>query len=86
MKIGAAHNKSFEDWLRKTFEAGEMANGAQLARQILPLLDGSFAQGSNLQETVGRAAHALTAAALSPSRSRAPARARDRARHTERDK
>jgi hypothetical protein len=48
MKIGAAHKKSFEDWLRKTFEAEEMANGAQLAWQILPLLDGSFAQGSNL--------------------------------------
>src|ERR1700720_2579045 len=37
MKIGAAHKKSFADWLRKTFEAEEMANGAQLARQILPL-------------------------------------------------
>ena len=87
MKIGAAHNKSFEDWLRKTFEAGEMANGAQLARQILPLLDGSFAvvlphRDSTDMETAGRAAHALTAAALPLSRSRTRRRACD----TERDK
>ena len=80
MKIGAAHKKSFEDWLRKTFEADGMANGAQLARQMLLLLDGSFAvvllhRDPTYMETAGRAAHALTAAAVPPSRSRARRRA-----------
>jgi AcrR family transcriptional regulator len=80
MKISAAHKKSFEDWLRKTFEADGMANGAQLARQMLLLLDGSFAvvllhRDPTYMETAGRAAHALTAAAVPPSRSRARRRA-----------
>jgi AcrR family transcriptional regulator len=74
IKIGAAHKKSFEDWLRKTFEAEGIASGALLARQMLLLLDGSFAvvllhRDPSYMEAAGRAAHALTAAAL-PQRSR----------------
>ena len=80
MKIGAAHKKSFEDWLRKTFEAEGMANGALLARQMLLLLDGSFAvvllhRDPSYMEAAGRAAHALTAAALPQPRSRTRRRA-----------
>jgi|HubBroStandDraft_6_1064221.scaffolds.fasta_scaffold68472_2 hypothetical protein len=85
MKIGAAHNKSFEDWLRKTFEAGEMANGAQLARQILPLLDGSFAQGSNLHGNGGPGGARLDRSrAVAIEVARAGARARPRSPYRER--
>src|SRR6195952_4659990 len=69
IKIGAAHKKKFEDWLRATFEAEGIAEAAQLARQILLLLDGSFAvvllhRDPSYMETAGQAAHALTKAAL----------------------
>ncbi|MBB4577437.1 AcrR family transcriptional regulator [Rhizobium lentis] len=44
MKIGTAHKKKVEDWLRVMFEAAGIGTGApQLARQIVLLLDGSFA-------------------------------------------
>jgi AcrR family transcriptional regulator len=73
MKIGAAHKKKFEEWLRVTFEAEGIGDAPLLARQILLLLDGSFAvvllhRDPSYMETAGRAAHSLTAAAL-PSRS-----------------
>ena len=42
IRIGAAHKK-FEDWLRLTFEAEGIDEASALARQILLLLDGSFA-------------------------------------------
>jgi len=69
IRIGAAHKKKFEDWLRVTFEAAGIAEAAQLARQILLLLDGSFAvvllhRDPSYMETAGHAAHALTKAAL----------------------
>ncbi|MBR1191694.1 TetR/AcrR family transcriptional regulator [Bradyrhizobium sp. AUGA SZCCT0160] len=69
MKIGAAHKKKFEHWLRATFEAAGIAEASQLARQILLLLDGSFAvvllhRDASYMETAGQAAHALTKAAL----------------------
>jgi AcrR family transcriptional regulator len=69
IRIGAAHKKKFEDWLRATFEAEGIAAAAQLARQILLLLDGSFAvvllhRDPSYMETAGQAAHALTKAAL----------------------
>ena len=78
IKIGAAHKKKFEDWLRATFEAAGIANATRLARQILLLLDGSFAvvllhRDPSYMETAGEAAHALTKAALS-ARMRSPAR------------
>jgi AcrR family transcriptional regulator len=78
IKIGAAHKKKFEDWLRVTFEAEGIAQASLLARQILLLLDGSFAvvllhRDPSYMESAGKAAHALIAAAL-------PARVASRAR------
>lgn len=70
MKIGAAHKKKFEDWLRVTFEAEGIAQGSLVARQILLLLDGSFAvvllhRDPSYMESAGQAAFSLTQAALS---------------------
>jgi AcrR family transcriptional regulator len=70
IKIGAAHKKKFEDWLRVTFEAEGIGNGSLLARQILLLLDGSFAvvllhRDPSYMEAAGLAAHSLIKAALS---------------------
>jgi AcrR family transcriptional regulator len=72
IKIGAAHKKKFEEWLRVTFEAKGIRNGLQLARQIVLLLDGSFAvvllhRDASYMETAGEAAFSLVKAA-----SRAP--------------
>ncbi len=76
IKIGAAHKKKFEDWLRTTFEAEGIGNALPLARQILLLLDGSFAvvllhRDPSYMETAGRAAFSLTEAALAARRARA---------------
>jgi AcrR family transcriptional regulator len=81
MKIGAAHKKKFEEWLRATFEAERIVDPLRLARQILLLLDGSFAvvllhRDPGYMETAGEAAHALIAAAL-PVRGKRRARAAD---------
>src|ERR1700694_1141201 len=80
IKIGAAHKKKFEDWLRVTFEAEGIDDGSRLARQILLLLDGSFAvvllhRGASYMETAGEAARSLTEPAL-------PARAKPSSRRT----
>jgi len=69
MKIGAAHKKKFEAWLRTTFEAAGIAEAAKLARQMLLLLDGSFAvvllhRDPSYMETAGQAAHSLIMAAM----------------------
>ena len=69
MKIGAAHKKKFEAWLRETFAEAGIVQAAQLARQILLLLDGSFAvvllhRDPSYMETAGEAAYALVEAAL----------------------
>jgi AcrR family transcriptional regulator len=69
IKIGAAHKKKFEDWLRVTFEAEGIAQASKLARQIILLLDGSFAvvllhRDPSYMETAGEAAFSLTSAAL----------------------
>ena len=74
MKIGAAHKKKFEAWLHATFEAEGIAEPLRLARQILLLLDGSFAvvllhRDPSYMETAGEAAHALIEAAL-PARTK----------------
>jgi AcrR family transcriptional regulator len=76
IKIGAAHKKKFEHWLHGNFEAAGIAQAAQLARQILLLLDGSFAvvllhRDPSYMETAGEAAFALTKAALPARRRRA---------------
>ena len=75
IKIGAAHKKKFEDWLRVTFVAEGIGDGLQLARQILLLLDGSFAvvllhRDPSYMETAGEAARSLTEAALAARRVR----------------
>jgi AcrR family transcriptional regulator len=69
MKIGAAHKKKFEEWLREVFAAEGIADPLRLARQILLLLDGSFAvvllhRDPSYMETAGEAAHALIEAAM----------------------
>src|SRR5882724_6088381 len=76
IKIGAAHKKKFEEWLRATFEAEGIADPLRLARQILLLLDGSFAvvllhRDPGYMETAGETAFFLTAAALAARRARA---------------
>jgi AcrR family transcriptional regulator len=79
IKIGAAHKKKFESWLRESFAAEGIGTAAELARQMLLLLDGSFAvvllhRDPSYMETAGEAARALVAAALarrSTRRSRA---------------
>src|SRR5512144_3001286 len=75
IKIGAAHKKKFEEWLRATFAAAGITQAAQLARQILLLLDGSFAvvllhRDPSYMETAGEAAHALIEAAMPVRRKR----------------
>ena len=73
IKIGAAHKKKFEDWLRLTFEAEGIENASRLARQILLLLDGSFVllqRDPSYMETAGEAAFSLTEAALPVRRAR----------------
>jgi AcrR family transcriptional regulator len=75
IKIGAAHKKKFEEWLRATFEAERIADPLRLARQILLLLDGSFAvvllhRDPGYMETAGEAASSLISAALARRRSR----------------
>jgi AcrR family transcriptional regulator len=69
IKIGAAHKKKFEAWLRATFEEADIAGAALLARQVLLLLDGSFAvvqlhRDPSYMETAGEAAHSLIDAAV----------------------
>jgi len=69
MKIGAVHKKKFEEWLRGVFAAEGIADPLRLARQILLLLDGSFAvvllhRDPSYMETAGEAAHKLIEAAL----------------------
>ena len=43
LKIGAAHKKKFEEWMRSEFERAGISDADLLARQVLLLLDGSFA-------------------------------------------
>jgi hypothetical protein len=76
IRIGIAHKKKFEDWLRATFEAEGTSDAQRLARQILLLLDGSFAvvllhRDPSYLETAGEAARSLTEAALARRRKRA---------------
>src|SRR6202022_3253601 len=64
IRIGAAHKKKFEEWLRQIFEAQASADAAMLARQIVLLLDGSFAvvllhRDAGYMEDAGAAAFTL---------------------------
>ncbi|GCA51324.1 TetR/AcrR family transcriptional regulator [Sinorhizobium meliloti] len=70
IRIGAAHKKKFEDWLRQVFEAEGIVEAEALARQVLLLLDGSFAvvllhRDPSYMETAGTAAASLVKLALS---------------------
>jgi AcrR family transcriptional regulator len=70
IKVGAAHKKKFENWMRSSFEAEGIENGLPLARQIMLLMDGSFAvtllhRDPSYMETAGEAAYSLVSAALS---------------------
>jgi AcrR family transcriptional regulator len=69
IKVGAAHKKKFESWMQGGFEAEGIAGALRLARQIMLLLDGSFAVGllhrdPSYMETAGEAAYALVKLAL----------------------
>jgi AcrR family transcriptional regulator len=69
IRIGAAHKKKFEEWLRATFAAEGIAEPLRLARQILLLLDGAFAvvllhRDPGYMETAGEAAHSLIGTAM----------------------
>jgi AcrR family transcriptional regulator len=78
IRIGAAHKKKFESWLRAAFAGEGIGNAAELARQMLLLLDGSFAvvllhRDPSYMETAGDAARALVATALAGRRKQAKA-------------
>lgn len=69
IKAGAQHKKNVENWLRSTFEEAGIADGSTLSRQVMLLLDGSFAvvllhRDSSYLETAGEAAAALVQAGL----------------------
>ena len=80
IKIGILHKKKFEGWLQVIFADAQIADSLQLARQIVLLLDGSFAvvllqRDASYMETAGEAAFSLIAVAL-PAPKRAGMRAR----------
>lgn len=69
MKIGAAHKKKFETWLRDRLADEDLPNPELLARQIVLLLDGAFAvvllhRDPAYMEAAGEAGFALVTAAL----------------------
>lgn len=71
VKVGAAHKKKFETWMQVQFEAAGIKDGLPLARQVMLLMDGSFAvtllhRDPSYMETAGEAAYALVKAALLP--------------------
>jgi AcrR family transcriptional regulator len=88
IKVGAAHKKKVELWLRTVFEAEGLEDGLPLARQVVLLMDGAFAvtllhRDPSYIETAGDAAYALIQVALPglPSgRKRGPVTKRSSAR------
>jgi AcrR family transcriptional regulator len=67
--VGAAHKKRIEGWLQEVFVAAGIESGLPLARQVMLLLDGSFAvallhRDPSYMETAGEAAYSLVKAAL----------------------
>ena len=69
IRIGAAHKKKFEAWMAATFAEAGTAEPAMLAKQILLLLDGSFAvvllhRDASYMEMAGKAAATLVRVAL----------------------
>ncbi len=77
IRIGAAHKKKFEAWIAETFTEAGVAEPAMLAKQILLLLDGSFAvvllhRDPSYMEVAGKAAATLVRVALSGANPKAP--------------
>lgn len=69
IKVGAAHKKRFESWVRGMIENEGIRDGLPLARQIMLLLDGSFAvtllhRDPSYMEAAGDAAFTLLRTAL----------------------
>ena len=69
MAIGRSHKKKFEEWLAITFEDAGIAGAPTLARQVVLLLDGSFAtvllhRDPSYMEDAGDAAAILITTAL----------------------
>ncbi|MBP1873637.1 AcrR family transcriptional regulator [Ensifer adhaerens] len=70
IRIGAAHKKTFEAWLAQVFAEAGINDAGELARQMLLLLDGSFAvvllhRDASYMESAGKAAAMLVRAAMS---------------------
>jgi AcrR family transcriptional regulator len=73
LKVGVAHKRKLEAWLRSVLEAAGAENPLLLAQQIRLLLDGSFAvtlldRDPSYIETAGDAASALVQLALGSRR------------------
>ena len=69
VRVGAAHKKRIESWMQEVFKTAGIGCGLLLARQVMLLLDGSFAvallhRDPSYMETAGEAAHSLVKAAL----------------------
>lgn len=76
IRIGAAHKKKFEAWMAETLADAGASEPALLAKQILLLLDGSFAvvllhRDAGYMEAAGKAAASLVRVALARANSRA---------------
>lgn len=74
IRIGAAHKKKFEAWMAETFAEAGAVEPAVLAKQILLLLDGSFAvvllhRDACYMEVAGKAAATLVRVALAGANS-----------------
>ena len=76
IQVSRAHKKRVEQWLKDALiAAGLVPQAPTLARQIVLLLDGAFADGllhrdPGYMETAGEAAHALIRASQRPPRPR----------------
>src|SRR5262249_32931853 len=69
IKVGAAHKKGFESWIHGVIEGEGIRDALPLARQIVLLLDGSFAvtllhRDPSYMEAAGEAAFTLLRTAL----------------------
>ncbi|OCP09280.1 MULTISPECIES: TetR/AcrR family transcriptional regulator [unclassified Ensifer] len=78
IRIGAAHKKKFEAWMAETFAEAGTGEPSVLAKQILLLLDGSFAvvllhRDASYMETAGMAAATLVRVALASANPKASA-------------
>lgn len=77
VRIGARHKAGFETWLAGACAAGCVPAPAELARQVVLLMDGAFSimlvhRDPSYIEAAGRAAAALARAALQPAANAPP--------------